>query len=179
MAVYGIVGNRVENVVGKYNASIGYTTCFWNNVINSLIVFDRYNEFKDLQEKYTVDYPDKLKQNIVNKNYPILKKNFSAYYNQIEKAINRKDLVNLNNRISAFFDSYFDIIFAVNEIPHPGEKRFLSIVNTSCKKIPNNLLNNIESLINNINKCNESILEDINNLVKELEIILKEEKLIS
>ncbi|WP_195987381.1 nucleotidyltransferase domain-containing protein [Clostridium sp. D53t1_180928_C8] len=171
--------NQLENVVGRCNPSIGYTTCFWNNVINSLIVFDRYNEFKDLQEKYTVDYPEKLKQNIVNKNYPILKKNFSSYYNQIEKAINRKDLVNLNNRIAAFFDSYFDIIFAVNETPHPGEKRLLSIVNASCKKIPNNLLSSIDSLINNIPACNESILEDINNLVKELDIILKEENLIS
>lgn len=85
----------------------------------------------------------------------------------------------MNNRIAAFFDSYFDIIFAVNETPHPGEKRLLSIVNASCKKIPNNLLSSIDSLINNIPACNESILEDINNLVKELDIILKEENLIS
>ena len=176
---FNCLKSQLENVLEKYNASIGYTTCFWNNVINSLIVFDRYNEFKDLQEKYTVDYPDKLKQNIVNKNYPILKKNFSAYYNQIEKAINRKDIVNLNNRIAAFLDSYFDIIFAINEIPHPGEKRLLSIVNTMCNKLPNNALEDIEKLIKDISKCDNVILEDINEIVMQLDIILKSENLIS
>ena len=148
-------------------------------MINSLIVFDKTGKFKNLKEKYTIKYPAELKNNIVSKNYPILKKNFSAYYNQIEKAINRKDIVNLNNRIAAFLDSYFDIIFAINEIPHPGEKRLLSIVNTMCNKLPNNALEDIEKLIKDISKCDNVILEDINEIVMQLDIILKSENLIS
>ena len=171
--------NGLKNVLEKNNASIGYSTCFWHNVINSLIVFDKTGKFKNLKEKYTIKYPAELKNNIVTKNYPILKKNFSAYYNQIEKAINRKDIVNLNNRIAAFLDSYFDIIFAINEIPHPGEKRLLSIVNTMCNKLPNNALEDIEKLIKDISKCDNVILEDINEIVMQLDIILKSENLIS
>lgn len=171
--------DQLENVLEKYNASIGYTTCFWHNVINSIIVFDKNNDFKNLQDKYNVDYPERLKKNIVNKNYPILKSNFSAYYNQIEKSINRKDLVNLNNRISAFLDSYFDIIFAINEIPHPGEKRLLNIANTICKKLPNNFEENIQSLIIGIGKCDDTILGNINEIVNKLDILLKKESLIS
>lgn len=171
--------NELKNVLEKYNASIGYSTCFWNNVINSLIVFDKNGEFKNLKEKYTIEYPVELKRNIVRKNYPILKNNFSAYYNQIEKAINRNDIVNLNNRIAVFLDSYFDIIFAINEIPHPGEKRLLSIVNTMCKKLPNNALEDVEKLIKDISKCDNVILEDINEIVMHLDITLKSENLIS
>lgn len=171
--------NKLKNVLEKYNASIGYSTCFWHNVINALIVFDKNEKFKILKEKYTIEYPAELKRNIVSKNYSILKKNFSSCYNQIEKAINRNDIVNLNNRITAFLDSYFDIIFAINEIPHPGEKRLLNIVNTMCKKLPNNALEDIEKLIKDISKCDNVILQDINEIVIQLDIILKSENLIA
>lgn len=171
--------NELKNILEKYNASVGYSTCFWHNVINSLIVFDKNGKFKDLKEKYTIEYPEELKRNIVIKNYPILKNNFSAYYNEIEKAINRNDIVNLNNIMVAFLESYFDIIFAINEIPHPGEKRLLSIVNTMCKKVPNNALEDIEKLIKDISKSDNSILEDINEIIMQLDIILKSENLIN
>ena len=95
--------NQLKSILEKYNAYIGYSTCFWHNVINSLIVFDRNGRFKELKEKYTTGYPTELKRNIVSKNYPILKRSFSSYYNQIEKAINRNDIVNLNNRIAYLF----------------------------------------------------------------------------
>lgn len=171
--------NQLKNILEKHNASIGYSTCFWNNVINSSIVFDKNSRFKELKEKYTRKYPSELKRNIVSKNYPILKRNFSAYYNQIEKAINRNDIVNLNNRIAAFLDSYFDIIFAINEIPHPGEKRLLNIVSSMCKKLPSNALADIEKLIKDISKCDNVILEDINEIIIQLDIILKSENLIT
>lgn len=175
---FNYLENKLKNILEKYNASIGYSTCFWNNVINALIVFDKNEKFKILKEKYTIEYPEELKRNIVSKNYSILKKNFSSCYNQIEKAINRNDIVNLNNRITAFLDSYFDIIFAINEIPHPGEKRLLNIVNTKCNKLPNNALVDIEKLIKDISKCDNLILEDINEIVRQLDIILKSENLI-
>lgn len=171
--------DQLRDVVDNHVAHIGYTTCFWNNVISSSIVYDRDNKFKDLQEKYTIPYPEELKINIIKNNYPILKNNFSAYYNQIEKAINRNDIVNINNRISAFLDSYFDIIFAINEIPHPGEKRLLSIVEKSCEKLPVDFESNIKKLFDSISKCDISILSNIDNIVKQLEVILKDEKLIS
>ena len=80
---------KLKYVVEECNASVGYSTCFWNNVINSIIVYDKDNKFKDLQEKYNIPYPKKLKENIIKKNYPILNERFSSYYNQIDKAIKR------------------------------------------------------------------------------------------
>lgn len=171
--------DKLKSVVDNHIASIGYTTCFWNNVINSIIVYDRDNKFKDFQEKYAIPYPEELKMNIIKNNYPILKKNFSAYYNQIERAINRKDIININNRVSAFLDSYFDVIFAINEIPHPGEKRLLSIAEKSCEKLPADFEANIKNLFESISKCDISILSNIDNIVKQLEEVLRDEELIS
>lgn len=169
---------KLEIMLEKNQASIGYTTCFWHNVINSMIVYDKDGEFENLQKKYTIKYPVKLKKNIIAMNYPILKKSFSSYYNQIEKAIKRNDIINLNNRVSAFLDSYFDIIFAVNEIPHPGEKRLLSITQKMCCKVPENIFKDIEELLQNLCKCDMEILNDINNIMSKLDVLLKSENLI-
>ena len=61
--------DQLRDVVDNHVAHIGYTTCFWNNVISSSIVYDRDNKFKDLQEKYTIPYPEELKINIIKNNY--------------------------------------------------------------------------------------------------------------
>ena len=48
-----------------------------------------------------------------------------------------------------------------------------------CNKLPNNALEDIEKLIKDISKCDNVILEDINEIVMQLDIILKSENLIS
>ena len=85
------------NVVDKCKASVGYTTCLWKVVSGAFIAYDKENAFKNLQKKYRVPYPEKLKLNIVDKNYYILRDNISSYYNQIDKAINRGDLIRYVN----------------------------------------------------------------------------------
>ena len=56
-----------------------------------------------------------------------------SFDSQIEKAENRKDFVSVNHRVTEFLASYFDIIFALNEMTHPGEKRMQSICSKECK----------------------------------------------
>ena len=63
-------------------------------------------------------------------------KPFASYYEQIEKAVKREDEISVNHRISAFMASYFDVIFAKNELLHPGEKRLVQFALKNCNILP-------------------------------------------
>lgn len=169
---------NLTNVVERYEASKGYTTCLWKNVINSYIAYDRDNIFRDIQNKYRVKYPDELKANIIGKNYSLLRDGISSYYNQINRAINRGDAVSINHKISKFLDSYFDIIFALNEMPHPGGKRILPIINAKCSKKPKHINEGVKNLLESAVACDESILKNIDYIVDELKELLEEENVI-
>ena len=96
-------------------------------------------------------------------------KPFASYYEQIEKAIARNDMVSINHRISAFLASYFDIIFAQNELLHPGEKRLIQFAKTNCKILPKNFEKNINDLLV---QPNPETLNILNVMVKNLKNIL-------
>lgn len=51
--------NRVVNV---YQASTGYSTCFWYNLLNSKVLYDRDGTAGILIDKYSVSYPGELKR---------------------------------------------------------------------------------------------------------------------
>ena len=171
------IESSLDRTLLKCEADTGYTTCFWSNLINSIILYDKNDELNKLQEKYRIDYPKKLKESIVRKNYPLLKKQMPAYYNQIEKALKRDDFISINHRIAAFFASYFDIIFAINEIPHPGEKKLLKIIKNSNLKIPDDMYKNIETILKLAATNSKDILLEIDDLVNNLDILLNSEKI--
>lgn len=169
---------QLERVLIKCQAEVGYTTCFWSNLLNSVILFDRDGKAKALQEKYRIDYPKKLKLNIIEKNYPLLRQKMPAYYFQIEKALKRNDFISVNHRVAALFASYFDILFAVNEMPHPGEKKLVKILTEKAAKLPQSLENDIENIIKSISKCDNSMLDSLNTLLDHLDSLLHKENLI-
>jgi len=170
------INDYLKNVVENHEAWVGYTTCFWHNVIDSKIVFDRNGTLIKLQEKYKIDYPKELKDNIIAKNYPILRQNMSSYYYQIEKAVQRKDYISLNHRVAALLASYFDILFAANEIRHPGEKKLMKIVKNTCKLIPVNMEENITNLLKSCASSHTEVLDEVNKLIDNLDLILKDLK---
>jgi len=121
------LNGELERTLCQHQANTGYTTCFWSNLINSEILHDPKGKAKKLQEKFTINYPAELKCNIITKNYPLLSRKMPAYTKQIQKALKRGDVISVNHRITEFLASYFDILFAVNEYPHPCEKRLIDI----------------------------------------------------
>ena len=132
------IENNIKNVWIDGNASMGYTTCFVDNVNKSQILFDREGKFKKLQEMTKTPYPEKLRQNIINKNFSFLKDVMFSYHDQIESAVARKDYVSINHRTTAFLASYFDALFAVNRVMNPGEKRLVEFAKKNCKILPEN-----------------------------------------
>ena len=126
----------LDGVLVKQQPWMGYTTCFWRSVKNAKIFFDREGWLTNLKTKTQVVYPETLQQSIIVKNHAVLRSVIPSYLNQIKKAVQRGDLVSLNHRVAALIASYFDIIFALNRVLHPGEKRLIEIALVECEKLP-------------------------------------------
>ncbi len=141
------IEKNIKNVWIDGNASMGYTTCFVDNVNKSEILFDRSGKFKKLQEMTKTPYPEKLRQNIINKNFAFLKDVMFSYYDQIESAVLRQDYVSINHRTAAFLASYFDTLFALNRLMNPGEKRLVDFAKKNCKILPENFEEDVNKLV--------------------------------
>ena len=152
----------VENVWVKHYPSNGYTTAFLYTLNNFQIIYDTDNWLLNLQKSIKTEYPKELKENIIKRNIMLMyDKPFASYYEQIEKALKRNDIVSVNHRISAFLASYFDVIFAVNELLHPGEKRLVQYALNNCKILPKDFEENLIKLHNQPNTDTLFILNDI------------------
>ncbi|GGI11669.1 nucleotidyltransferase domain-containing protein [Gottfriedia solisilvae] len=169
---YEWIKKEMESTLIDFQAHVGYSTCFWSNYLNSKILYDKSGRLQNLQDQVKVSYPYELKQNIIAKNYPLLRKSITSYFHQIEKAVKRQDYISINHRIAGLLASYFDILFALNDLPHPGEKKLLKIVTQKCEFIPFNMEESIIKILNN----NTTLLMDINDLVDNLDVLLEKQK---
>ena len=163
--------NEINYIWREFNSKIGYTTAFLYNIKNSKIIYDKDSKFQNIQNELNKEYPDKLKENIIKKNLAVMKdKKCASFFEQLEKAIKRKDIVSVNHRVSAILTSYFDILFALNKELHPGEKKLIKYVYKLCKLIPENFEDDIKNII--AGGLNENILNRVNSLIKNLKNII-------
>lgn len=152
----------VQNVWEKHYPANGYTTCFLFTLKNGAPLYDKGGWLSNLKDRLNTPYPKELKQNIIKRNIMLLKdKPFASYYEQIEKALSRNDANSVNHRIAAFMASYFDIIFANNELLHPGEKKLVKYAKEHCAVLPENFEENIEKLLTQPNPDTLKILDDM------------------
>jgi predicted nucleotidyltransferase len=172
---FGWIENELERTLVDYETNVGYSTCFWSNYLHSEILYDRDSRLKTLQEKVTIEFPFQLKKNIIAKNYPLLRDSITSYYFQIQKSLKRNDYISINHRVAALLASYFDVLFAINELPHPGEKKLISIIQKQCNFIPNNMEVNINRILAN---NTDSLLEDIHTLIDNLDTLLEQQQML-
>ena len=164
--------NGLINVVEKHNSYNGYTTCMWHNLLTCQIIYDKYGRLSDIKKRFSIPYPKELKASIISRNIRLIYNSLPAYSLQIKKAINRNDIISISHRTAAFMESYFDIIFAVNELTHPGEKRLVELVKRNCKIIPNNFEENITELFNSLYTSSKDVDIVLNKIINELEKII-------
>lgn len=171
------VYHEIEAVWRKHQAKLGYTTCFLDNIKNSKILFDRSEEFQRILDELHEPYPDALAINIIRKNYPMLRRRCAMpYYEQVELAVKRQDLVSQNHRTAALLASYFDIIFAINKKTHPGEKKLVQYATKLCPKLPKDFQADIQNVVQSVGT--DGILNTLTKLLDELDILLKNEGLV-
>ena len=85
--------------------------------------------------------------------------------------------ISVNHRLAEFLASYFDILFAVNEVPHPGEKKLLRIAKESCKKLPEHFENDMLNLVLCVGKTDANILSRLDATIENLDSLLVYEEL--
>lgn len=163
---------NISRVVDDGVASNGYTTCLWHNLKTCKILFDRNGKLEKLKKQYDIKYPDELKENIIKRNLSLLSGYLPSYDKQIEKVLNRSDFISVNHRLAAFIESYFDVIFAVNEITHPGEKRMMFYALKECAILPKDFQRNFDLLLSNAFIDKEIFLDTLQRMIKELQGII-------
>jgi predicted nucleotidyltransferase len=127
---------QIDRLLVAQQASLGYSTCFWYTLLNSRIYYDAKGWFSRLQAFARQDYPEPLRRRIIALNHSVLRGVIPAYAHQVEKAVRRGDRVSTNHRVAALLASYFDVLFALNRLPHPGEKRLVAYALQHCTLLP-------------------------------------------
>lgn len=141
------LADELDRVLQRQQPALGYTTCLWHTVCNAQSLYDPNGWFAALQSAARQPYPERLRHNIVAFNYPVLRSVIPAYTTQLQKAVKRNDLVSVNHRLAALLASYFDVIFAVNRLTHPGEKRLLAQALSRCTSLPAHMAMDVENTL--------------------------------
>ncbi len=140
------IENNIKRVWEEHQASMGYTTCFIDNLNKTKILFDKNSWLESMKARIATPYPEELAKNIIKKNFTYLKDAMFSYRDQIASAIERSDVVSINHRCAAFLASYFDVIFARNKVLNPGEKKLISFTLNNCKILPNNFELDVQNI---------------------------------
>ena len=117
----GWMREQIRRVIDDHQASLGYSTCLWHTGRQAHGLYDPRGWLQALQRDCQAAYPEALRRNIITLNQPVLRTVIPSYFNQIAKAVQRRDWVSVNHRLAALLTSYFDILFAFNRVLHPGE----------------------------------------------------------
>ncbi|MEI2645010.1 MAG: DUF4037 domain-containing protein [Candidatus Competibacter sp.] len=144
----------------------------------SKALFDRRGWFAALQTKAQEPYPEGLRRAVVAKNFPILRNTFSAYAHQIQRAVARGDRVSINYCIAALLAIYFDVLFAIDRMPHPGDKRLARIAEARCDRLPAGMKYQVDALLDAASTPSIEILECADLLIDGLEALLRTEALL-
>ena len=159
---------EVASVVENFEAHNGYTTCMWHNLLQCKIICDKNGRLLQAKKRFTVPYPEQLKVNIINNNLDLLYRKMPAYRFQLAKAIARNDIISINHRTSAFMESYFDILFALNEKTHFGEKKLITLCRQHLTILPDNFEENLSQFFQTLFTDSNTALCHLDNIISEL-----------
>jgi len=131
------------------------------------------SDFKKLASDISLQL--KEKENIIKRQLELIDSSMPAYPKQIKKALKRKDFVSINHRIAEFLASYFDLLFAINEVTHPGEKRLIQLCKKKCKILPENFEEDLNLLFLYMfsDKKQDSFIEVLDRIVNNIKNIAK------
>ncbi|HZW03288.1 MAG TPA: DUF4037 domain-containing protein [Anaerolineaceae bacterium] len=168
------VEDQIDRVLERYEASLGATTAFWNTILKAQILYDKNGWLGALKARCGRPYPEELRAQIIAVNHAMLRRSLPSHYNQIEKALGRDDPVAVHHRITALLASYFDVLFALNHSPHPGEKRLLATA-AQLEKQPEAMEVDVRAVLRACPSPDEELLAALTRLLDRLDALLAQE----
>lgn len=138
---------QLRRVIEHHQPSLGYSTSFWFTIHHAIALYDSDGWLAQVQELTSTPYPSALSDAIVQYNAPLMRDVRASYRHQIELAIRRNDAVSVNHRIAALLASVFDIVFALNHMLHPGEKRQMAWIASLGDCVPPSFEQHIRDLL--------------------------------
>lgn len=141
------IERQLDHVLVDHQAAVGYSTALWHNVLTSSPLFDRDDWFAALQRRADRPYSEELRRAIVAANYPLLRDRSFSFLRQIEAAVARNDAIAVQHRLTAFLASLFDVLFALNRRPHPGDKRLVVQAMADCTELPPQFAPRLDALL--------------------------------
>lgn len=166
------LADEVRRVLVDHRAALGYSTCFWHTVRSLRPLYDRDGRLAALQAEAAAPFPEPLRRNIIALNQPVLRDIIPSYAAQIEKAIRRGDRVSVNHRLAALLASYFDILFAFNRVPHPGEKRLVDRAEASCPRLPEGMAADLAAILAAAGTADANVMVHLHRLLDRLDALL-------
>jgi len=166
------IEDQLARVVQRHQSSMGYTTCFWNTLQKAFSLYDPQGWFGAVQQSTQVPYPEELRLNIIRTNHAVLRRVIPSYAHQIEKAQSRGDLVSINHRVAALLASYFDVLFALNRVLHPGEKRLLAFAKQNCALLPKDFSTDVTELLKAAGSTHQPVVQWTHRLIDHLDELL-------
>ncbi len=166
------MSEQITRVIDAHQPSLGYTTCFCRTVGQSQVLVDPGGWLTELQARCRQAYPEPLRRNIVDHNHPVLRMMMSSYLHQIESAVRRDDAVSVNHRIAGLLASYFDIVFALNRVLHPGEKRLLAYAHRECATLPVAMDDDIAAILVAAGSAPGDLVSRVHRLLDRLDALL-------
>lgn len=170
------IEDQLARVLVRHEASTGYSTSLWFNVLHSVALADSTGWYRQLQARAATPYPEPLRHAIIAKNHPILRRTRSSYRHQIQLAMERDDPISVQHRLTALLASYFDVLFALNRRPHPGEKRLLAFVRQHSLLAPPDFEPRVRALL--AAPQTSDLLGHIDSLVDDLDALLRADRLL-
>jgi predicted nucleotidyltransferase len=169
------IESMLDRVLVEHQASIGYSTSHWHTIRRSTSLYDPQGWFQALQKRASVPYPEPLRQAVIAKNHPLLRNVIPAYQHQIEKAVRRGDQVSVNHRVAALLASYFDVLFALNRLPNPGEKRLVEQAGRLCRRLAPGMPAQVERVLRAASGDSRDLVTRIDALIDGLDKLMIEE----
>jgi hypothetical protein len=116
----------LQDMFTNNRAHMGFSTSHWHPIVTAKVLFDCTGWFAALQQLAHAPYPDALANAIIHKNFSLLRGSLAEHPAQLAVAVERHDVILVLNILHMVFNSYFDILFALNRTLHPGAKRQLA-----------------------------------------------------